>query len=96
MGWSCASDAARTMDEMVRGCVAASGQSNCYTSGGHRYFWETSRLEHTDGAITGGIFKILPNERCRRVGSFRIEPDGTISRAPSGLKAMAVAGTRRG
>ena len=93
MGWSCAAAAGNTMRAWVDACVASTGQSNVFVTKGERFFWEESRTEHRDGAITGTVFKMLPTElegRClaRKVASFRINPDGTVARAPAFLKAI--------
>ena len=37
--------------------------------------------EQPDGAITGAIYRTSTlSNKCRKVGSFRIEPDGTVTR----------------
>jgi len=41
--------------------------------------WEIGR-ECEDGSVVGGVFPMCGN--LKRVGSFRIEGDGTISRFP--------------
>lgn len=95
MGWSCASKANDTLRKWSDACAAQTRSSNVYVVGAKRYFYEVSRVEHNDGAITGTIISMLDGtgtaEHClgKRVGSFRIEPDGTVSRAPSFLKAAA-------
>ena len=92
MGWSCRADAARTMHDWSDACYAATGSSNVFEANGSRYFFETSRTEHRDGAITGSVYKTLIVEgdsiRCRKSGSFRIEGDGTVTRAPAWLKKV--------
>lgn len=90
MGWSCNRDAGLTLDALKRFCVQQNGSSNTYTSKGTTYFFEISRNEHSDGAITGTIWKIQPDGMCRRSGSLRIEGDGTISRGPAILKKVPV------
>ena len=46
-------------------------------------FWETGR-EQADGAITGTVWKPWAQDKTRvvKAGSFRIEPDGRVSRFP--------------
>lgn len=89
MGWSCRKDAGDTMRAMSDACSAQTQSSNTYKGrDGSMYFWETSRVEHSDGAITGTVYKMLPNDRAKRVGSLRIEPCGLISRAPAALVQM--------
>lgn len=41
-------------------------------------FFEVGK-EHRDGSITGGVFTANP---CRRRGTFRIDPDGSVRRFP--------------
>jgi len=96
MGWSCRADAGKTMDAWIKACVEATGSSNVYRVGGDEFFWETSRTEHADGAITGSIVKVTVknpdgSSYCRKVGTFRIEGDGRIARAPKWLKDAAIA-----
>lgn len=97
MGWSCASDAGRTMDAWTKLCREQTKSSNVYVdyeAGGREYFWELSRREHDDGAITGTVLLVLEkrpdgSSTCRKVGSFRIEPDGSVKRGPAMLKRAA-------
>lgn len=88
MGWSCRSDAARTYEKWRKGCVNQTGGQNTFKVGEKSYFFENSRKEHVDGAITGTIWRILDNGKARRSGSFRIEGDGKIKRAPAILKSF--------
>ena len=79
------------MDRWTDACLAQTGSQNTYEVGGRKYFWELSNVEHDDGAITGTIAvidKVLTEDTfyAHTVGSFRIEPDGTVSRAPAFLK----------
>ena len=55
--------------------------SNNYTVNGKHYFYEIGR-ENRDGAITGVCYKETTPGYCVRAGSFRIEPDGKITRFP--------------
>ena len=91
MGWSCRADAGRTLDSWTQACVASTGMSNTYDVGGKRYFFEVSRTEHHDGAITGKVMRMLPADTegrcfCKPSGSFRINGDGSIERGPKFLK----------
>lgn len=72
----------------IRKCEATSGKANVYENGKRTYFFEINRIDHEGGTITGGVFKMLPGERCLKVGPFRIEPDGTFSRAPVSLRRL--------
>jgi hypothetical protein len=58
---------------------------------GKRYFFEASNKEHGDGAITGTVWRMLDDleGRCRRSSTFRIEGDGTVTRAPAWLRKVA-------
>jgi len=91
MGWSCARDAGRTLDAFSKACIENSGSQNTWKDAqGRSYFFETSRTEHHDGAITGTVWRVVGG-LCRRSGSFRIEADGRVSRAPRFLKDAAKA-----
>lgn len=101
MGWSCRREAGATMDRWTAACRATTGSSNEFEMDGERFFWELSNREHNDGAITGTVQRTLkvgeplrggavvqPGQTyCRKVGSFRIEPDGAVKRAPKFLKS---------
>jgi hypothetical protein len=92
MGWSCARDAGYVLDAFTAACIKNSGNQNTWTDPktGKRYFFETSRTEHYDGAITGTIWRFLPDDKhVRKSGSFRIEGDGEVTRAPAFLKKAA-------
>jgi len=92
MGWSCRADAAVTMESWTAACVAQTGSPNVFRVNGREYFWEVSSVEHDDGAITGTIVRVegpgsTPDSTaCRSAGSFRINGDGTVARAPRFLK----------
>ena len=90
MGWSCRKDAADVSEAWTKACLAQTDGQNTFEVKGVKYFWENSRREYGDGAITGTVWKFLPNGFCRRSGTFRIEGDGTIARAPRFLKDAAV------
>jgi hypothetical protein len=90
------------MDAWKDACVAATGSSNVYTVGGVEFFWEVSRTEHADGAITGAIYKTVKKPTAEdlardpylagwsvKAGTFRIDPDGQVARAPKWLKEAA-------
>lgn len=115
MGWSCSKAASDVANKWSQACVAATGNSNTFVVGGVRFFFEISRTEHPDGAITGTIMKEVPAPAetrivtvpsaveaalgiapasdsfyASRAGSFRINGDGSIKRAPAFLKKAAV------
>jgi hypothetical protein len=87
MGWSATSKACDTEDKLTRACIAQGGNQNSYKYKGQDYFWEHGR-EQADGAITGSVWRMLPDGLARRVGSFRIDPDGTLVRGPFGLNEL--------
>ena len=86
MGWSCRADAYKTMKSWNDFCVRITGSSNVYVAKDKKYFFEGSRVEHNDGAITGSVFRFLDEKHCRKAGTFRIEGDGRVARYPTGLK----------
>lgn len=99
MGWSCAAAASDSMDAISHAAFEEDKRrgnptSNSYEHKGRRYFWEVSRTEHEDGAITGIIHMCVREDNtpdkygsyARRVGSFRIEPNGRASRGPAFFK----------
>ncbi len=93
MGWSCSAAASRVADSWVKACWAQTGGSNTFEHEGRSYFWEESRKEHDDGAITGSVHLMLEDNRCQRVGSFAIEGDGRVSRCPRYMRqALGVSG----
>lgn len=84
MGWSCGMGAAYAADAWRELCIAQSGSQNSYYGkDGADYFFETSRREHDDGAITGTTWRVLPTGFVRKAGSFRIEGNGDIARFPT-------------
>ena len=77
MGYSCTCAAMDTLDRISDACYKQTESQNAYRHGKHKYFWEIGE-ENSDGAITGGIYKYLPNGYVIKSGSFRIDPDGEI------------------
>lgn len=58
----------------------------------YKYFADIGK-ENRDGAITGTVYEITGplegmNRACRKAGSFRINPDGSITRFPGVSKRM--------
>lgn len=86
MGWSCNMAAGYALDRVKDACVSSTGSSNVWEERGQRYFFETSRTEHRDGAITGSVWRSVSETTCRRAGAFRIEGDGRISRGPAFMR----------
>lgn len=77
MGYSCRKEAANTLDAIQQECIHQTGTQNLYVRRGKKYFFVTSRKEHSDGRITG---KVIQFDTTKPVGSFCISPDGTIDR----------------
>lgn len=98
MGYSCTTKAMETLERMfnqeVTGCKVNNGFKG---SKGFYCFYEIGR-ENEDGAITGSIMETNSitedygeSCRCKKAGSFRIEPDGSVTRFPRATKAMLIA-----
>ena len=89
MGWSCTAAAGRALDKWHDACVEATGVSNTFEANGNKFFFEVGR-EHTDGRITGAIRRVTAVQGSLtwtvKSGSFRIDPDGKIHRAPKFLR----------
>jgi len=98
MGYSCTTAASRTEQLWVEACVLNGGfeSQNTWSDLGRTYFFERGR-ENADGAITGAIYKFVGSSNsivtgtARKVGTYRIEPDGTVTRAPRFLKSASKA-----
>jgi len=95
MGYSCTAAAALVLDQIrdmqvqsatLQG-VEKPTSNGFYQNGKCVAFWESGR-EQNDGAITGSIWKMMPDGWCRRNGTFRIEADGVVTRFPHVSKAM--------
>lgn len=76
MGWSATTASIKVMDKVMSDFSA---RGNCWQSDGKEYFWERGR-EQRDGAFVGSVHLCLPGNMARKAGSFRIEPDGMITR----------------
>ena len=79
MGWSCTSAASKTMHRWMDECLKQTDTQNAFIENGERRFWENDRVEHADGAITGEVYSF---DDARKVGTFRIEPNGDVTRGP--------------
>jgi len=87
MGYSCTRKASDTEHKWQEACRKSTGSSNSWQDKTGSYFYEVVR-ENDDGAITGTVYRNLPDGYCRRSGSFRIEPDGSVTRAPAFFKSL--------
>lgn len=95
MGYSCRQDADMTYQSWLDICKETTGMGNVYTDGVAEYLLELGR-EQRDGAMTGTVSLIeYKNEQMLAYpcGSFRIEPDGTVKRYPTGLKNLIAGAT---
>lgn len=92
MGWSCAAKASlveRAITAEIKKAYPTVETSNGLPDGG---FWEISRKEHADGAITGTVWKAVDADHVIKSGSFKISPEGKIvrfPRLPAAIKAAA-------
>ena len=80
MGYSCTQDASHALG-VVSHMFATDGNPNILTIKGKRYFFERGR-EREDGAITGTLMQMLPDDYCRKAGNVHIDPDGMVRRFP--------------
>jgi hypothetical protein len=98
MGWSCSKAASDTLQPLWDYCVRSNNNGNTWRGpGGVEFFAETSRREYDDGAITGHIVELGPAKPDgarygRKVGSFRVNGDGTIARMPRVMRLALDAG----
>lgn len=90
MGYSCSAIANDVVNKLLDvatrlGPVHTDGHplpsSNSWKHKGKTYFFETGR-EQSDGAITGTVWVFVAENKCRRAGNLRVDPDGKIVRAP--------------
>lgn len=88
MGWSCRKDASDTMNKWENACFKLTGITNVYVTANGRYYWEYPSVEHRDGAITGKVWRYVDANHVVPAGSYRIDPDGTVKRAPAFLKGV--------
>jgi hypothetical protein len=86
MGYSCVTIATLVMDELMKQVREGVSANQFTTIGGRKYkgqnrifFWQQGK-EQPDGAMTGPVFVCLPDCMARCCGSYRIEPDGKITR----------------
>lgn len=88
MGYSCTKDA-NDMLGLIRNQFGDGTASNGLAISGETYFYEVGK-EQADGAITGTLFQNIDANHARRVGSFRINADGTIARFPRIRRDMQI------
>jgi hypothetical protein len=100
MGYSCNAMAGMVYDAMIAQLQAASEREhdsqNVWDHKGVDHFAEIGR-EQSDGAVTGTVWRFLPDgQHVRRIGSFRINPGGKVSRWPTSTLAMRWAAQQAG
>lgn len=94
MGWSCSAAANEVLKRWTAACRAQTGSQNEFVVNGRKYFWDITRTEWEDGSITGSVLLTLNAKStdgsffCRKIGSFRINGDGTVARAPTFLRGL--------
>ena len=94
MGYSCTAAANDVIKKWVEACVASTGCSNTWREGSKEFFFEVDR-EQSDGAVTGSVYKTVDEDRCQRSGTFRVDPDGAVVRAPAFLLLASAETIRR-
>lgn len=81
MGYGCAKAASDSL-KAVAVLFGDESSNGIKFPDGSKGFFEASRTEHADGAITGTVFVLTCDNRARKKGSFKVEGNGTISRFP--------------
>ena len=97
MGNSHASEALDTYTQWRDTCRASTGVDNVYTADGNRYTLQLSRKQQRDCAVVGSVWRAVHTDvetgvtQAVKAGSFRIEPNGEVTRYPVGLRALVSA-----
>jgi hypothetical protein len=78
MGYSCSRVAGLVLEQVSKN-YSVDGSQNVFTNGKDNFFYEQSRREHADGAITGTAYQMLPDGMAIKKGSFRINGNGTVA-----------------
>lgn len=84
MGWSCTQAADNTIEQINSlvqlQCSNVKKNYQDQLPGG---FFEINRAkEHKDGSITGSVYRFVGTDKCSKVGSFKINSNGTIAWFP--------------
>jgi hypothetical protein len=84
MGWSCTQAADNTIEKinsLVQSqCLNVKKNYQNELPGG---FFEINRAkENEDGSITGSVYRSVGDDRCVKVGSFKINSNGIIAYFP--------------
>jgi len=77
MSWSCSSQAHSTLNIIQSICAKQTGTSNSWIDGGRSYFFEVTKKEHSDGAITGTIYR-MQGSSATKAGRLNIAGNGRI------------------
>jgi len=89
MGWTCTAEASEALTKILE----RHSSRGCYVSGGHEFFIDVCRKEAPDGAVTGNVLRVTATYKdgsmsAVKVGAFRIDPDGKLSKGPKHLRAL--------
>ena len=77
-------------------CRASTGIDNVYKVGETRYTLQLSRKQQRDCAVVGSVYRAIHTDaetgvtQAVKAGSFRIEPNGEVTRYPTGLQMRMV------
>ena len=97
MGKSYTSEAHEVFNAWRHICLASTGMQNVYEVDGNRYTLQLSRKQQRDCAVVGSVWRAVHTDvetgvtQAVKAGSFRIEPNGEVTRYPVGLRALVSA-----
>jgi hypothetical protein len=97
MGLLHANDAWDTYTKWSDICTASTGAGNVYMAGETRYSLQLSRKQQRDRAVVGSVWRTLHTDaetgvtQAVKAGSFRIEPNGEVTRYPVGFRTLVSA-----
>lgn len=100
MGYSCAVKASLAEDAMIQVLKETRGPggngSNTWGDDGEPHHAEVGR-EQRDGAVVGTVWAPAPGKPgyARKKGTYRVEPDGKVTRWPGTTAAMRAEAERR-
>lgn len=83
MGWSCSAKAAATLAIITNACVTATRVQNL--SPCRQFFFERSDKGFADGGIGG---RVVRRSNGALVGSWHINGQGHITKAPNWMKSL--------
>jgi len=86
MGWSARKDALDAFDALLTWVGRDDLPTNVWENEKGKFFAETGK-ENADGAVTGTVWRFVDENRAVKAGSFRIEPNGVVTRFPGVTKA---------